>query len=256
MKDKNFVKLQSKIKNEEISVVRGKFGATQSINVYKLVVGDIILLETGCRIPADSVLIEGQDITVDETYYYNDNRRATVKTVVTEQNMGENPDSILLSNTLLASGSGKAVVCAVGARSRRGIKEDKLDTTSKTPLQSKLQNLGGTFTKWALIAAAVILVAYLVNFILRISTMAKYRTAAHIIEDVAECFTLAITIVMVAVPEGLPLAIVLSLAYSVLRMKKDGVLVRNLNSPEVMGRVEEICTGKTGTLTTGEMKVE
>ena len=60
---------------------------------------------------------------------------------------------------------------------------------------------------------------------------------------------------MVAVPEGLPLAVVLSLAYSVLRMNDDGVLVRNLNSPEIMGRVEEICTGKTGTLTTGDMKV-
>ena len=60
---------------------------------------------------------------------------------------------------------------------------------------------------------------------------------------------------MVAVPEGLPLAVVLSLAYSVLRMNDDGVLVRNLNAPEIMGRVEEICTGKTGTLTTGDMQV-
>jgi len=85
--------------------------------------------------------------------------------------------------------------------------------------------------------------------------MAEYRTASHIIEDIAQCLTLAITIVMVAVPEGLPLAVVLSLAYSVLRMNEDGVLVRNLNSPEVMGRVEEILTGKTGTLTKGDMKV-
>lgn len=68
-------------------------------------------------------------------------------------------------------------------------------------------------------------------------------------------FTLAIVIVMVAVPEGLPLAVVLSLAYSVMQMKDDGVLVKNLNSPEVMGRVEEICTGKSGTLTTAEMTV-
>lgn len=69
-------------------------------------------------------------------------------------------------------------------------------------------------------------------------------------------FTLSITIIIVAVPEGLPLAITLSLAYSVMRMRKDGVLVRNLNSPEVMGRVDEICTGKTGTLTKAEMKVD
>jgi P-type E1-E2 ATPase len=102
-----------------------------------------------------------------------------------------------------------------------------------------------------LIAALVILVAYLINFIIRVATMSQYRTGSGILEDLATMFTLAITIVMVAVPEGLPLAVVMSLAYSVLRMNDDGVLVRNLNSPEVMGRVEEIITGKTGTLTKG-----
>jgi Ca2+-transporting ATPase len=83
-----------------------------------------------------------------------------------------------------------------------------------------------------------------------------YRSdAKQIIDDLAGYFTLSITIIIVAVPEGLPLAVVLSLAYSVLRMKDDGVLVKNLNAPEVMGRVEEILTGKTGTLTAGDMKV-
>lgn len=103
-----------------------------------MVVGDIVILETGCRIPADSVLIEGQDLTVDETFYNQDNRRAIAKTVATEENAHERPDPFLLSNTLVATGSGKAVVCAVGVRSRRGIQEEKLDTSSKTPLQVKL----------------------------------------------------------------------------------------------------------------------
>ena len=84
---------------------------------------------------------------------------------------------------------------------------------------------------------------------------ATFRSATVVIDSLASSFTLVITLVMVAVPEGLPLAIVMSLAYSVLRMNDDGVLVKNLTSPEVMGRVEEICTGKTGTLTTGEMKI-
>lgn len=78
-KDKNFVKLQSKVKNEDMAVVRGKQGATQSVNIFKLVVGDVILLETGCRVPADCILVEGSDITVDETYYFPDNVRATKK---------------------------------------------------------------------------------------------------------------------------------------------------------------------------------
>lgn len=74
-------------------------------------------------------------------------------------------------------------------------------------------------------------------------------------DDIAQFITLSITIVIVAVPEGLPLAVVLSLAYSVLRMKDDGILVKDLEKPETMGRVEEILTGKTGTLTKAEMKV-
>lgn len=85
--------------------------------------------------------------------------------------------------------------------------------------------------------------------------MPEYRNAGYILKSIADYLTLSITIVIVAVPEGLPLAVMLSLAYSVLRMKDDGVLVKNLNSPEVMGRVEEICTGKTATLTKNEMKI-
>ena len=138
VKDKNFVKLQSELKDENVAVIRGKHGATQTINVFDLVVGDIILLETGARIPADSLLIEGQDLTVDESYYTSNLTRAVSKSVATNENVYNNPDSILLSNTLVATGSGKAVVCGVGSRSRRGILEDQLDTSSKTPLQAKL----------------------------------------------------------------------------------------------------------------------
>jgi P-type Ca2+ transporter type 2C len=75
-------------------------------------------------------------------------------------------------------------------------------------------------------------------------------------KKIGEFFTVSIAVIVVAVPEGLPLTITLSLAYSVMRMKSDGVLVRNLDSPEVMGRVDEIVTGKTGTMTKAEMKVD
>jgi magnesium-transporting ATPase (P-type) len=92
------------------------------------------LLETGCRIPADSILIEGVDIKIDESYYYPNNRSAITKTVASDANVYSSPDPFLLSNTLVASGSGKAVVCAVGGRSRRGLTADKLDTSSSTPL--------------------------------------------------------------------------------------------------------------------------
>jgi Ca2+ transporting ATPase len=261
IKDKQFVRLQSLVKDETIPVIRGKYGATQSVNIYKLVVGDIILLEAGQRVPADCVLLESQDFTVDETMYYDDNRKATPKRPArpeedTPYSDTNNANPFLLSNSLVASGSGVAVVCCVGARSRRGLKEEKLDTTSKTPLQTKLENLGGHFTKWGLYAAIAILIALVVNFIIRISAFEEYRTAKKIIKTLGDFFTVSVAVIVVAVPEGLPLTITLSLAYSVMRMKKDGVLVRNLDSPEVMGRVDEIITGKTGTMTKSEMKVD
>lgn len=148
------------------------------------------------------------------------------------------------------------MVCVVGKKSRRGDKDPELDTTTKTPLQRKLENLGGIFTKWGLYAAIAILVASSVNFIIKTSTMSEYQTAEQIIPKIVELFTIPIAIIIVAVPEGLPLSITLALAYSVARMQKDGVLVRDLESPERMGRVDEIVTGKTATLTSNDMKVD
>jgi len=148
------------------------------------------------------------------------------------------------------------VVCCVGANSRRGLKEEKLDTSSKTPLQEKLENMAGTFTKWGIIASVLILLANILNMTLSIIAdddwdFASSKTLKKICNDL----TLVIIVIIVAVPEGLPMTISLSLAYSVMRMKEDGILVKNLNSPEVMGSVEEICTGKTATLTKADMKV-
>ena len=114
--------------------------------------------------------------------------------------------------------------------------------------------MAGTLTKWGIIAAGVILVAAVVNMII---TMMADDTwdFPKTLNKVCEILTTVIIIIIVAVPEGLPMTIGLSLAYSVMRMKTDGILVKNLDSPEVMGGVNEICTGKTATLTKNDMKV-
>ncbi len=99
--------------------------------------GDIILLETGSRIPADCILIEGQDLSIDESIYQgidSKDARAVRKQIASYNNANEAVDPFLLSSTLVSSGIGKAVVCAVGPNSRRGVKQEKLDTSSKTPL--------------------------------------------------------------------------------------------------------------------------
>jgi len=115
MKDKQFLDLLSDVKDEEIPVIRGKYGATQSVNVFELVVGDIILLETGSRVPADCLLVEGEDVICDENFYIPGPDPVYVKkAVATESTISRNPDPFLLSNTLVSNGYGKAVVLAVG----------------------------------------------------------------------------------------------------------------------------------------------
>lgn len=173
VKDKQFVKLISLNKDEDIAVIRGKYGATQSVNIFDLVVGDVIILETGSRVPADCILIEGQDIIVDESMYHQSEEHhqkamALKKEVADESNFHENPDPFLLSNSLIMAGIGKAVVCCVGHHSRRGNKEEKLDTSTKTALQDKLENMAGTFTKWGIIASVLILIANMVNMTISI----------------------------------------------------------------------------------------
>jgi len=257
VKDKQFVQLSSHVKDENIAVIRGKYGVTQSVNIFELVVGDVILLETGARVPADCIIIESSDLTVDESFYSKDENRVILKQSSNEDNYYESPDPFLLSQSMIASGVGKAVVVAVGPYSRRGIKDEKLDTNSKTPLQTKLENMAGTLTKWGIIASFAIFIANVVNMSISIAADDTWNFAsAKTLTKVCQDLTLIIVIIIVAVPEGLPMTISLSLAYSVMRMKNEGVLVKNLDSPEVMGSVEEICTGKTATLTKNEMKVD
>jgi magnesium-transporting ATPase (P-type) len=219
----------------------------------------VILLETGSRIPADCILIESQDLSVDESIYQQaevKDTRGIRKAALNDANFYELPDPFLLSSTLISTGIGKAVVCAVGANSRRGSKDEKLDTSSKTPLQIKLENMAAVFTKWGIIASACIFIANIVNMSISIAADDTWDFASSTtLKKICQDLTLVIIIIIVAVPEGLPLTITLSLAYSVMRMKDDGILVKNLDSPEVMGSVEEICTGKTATLTKNDMKV-
>jgi magnesium-transporting ATPase (P-type) len=170
--------------------------------------------------------------------------------------MLQRPDPFLISNTFILTGACKVVVCAVGIYSRRGIEEPKLDTSTKTPLQMRLENLGATFTKWGLWASVFIFIANMVNLILT-SSINSDMNWSLVFKKIAESLTLVLIIIMVAVPEGLPMTIGISLAFSVKRMMEDGILVKNLNAPEIMGQVTEICTGKTGTLTEMDgMKVE
>ena len=150
-KEKQYLKLHDEIKNEKVSVIRGQYGLSQESKVSDIVVGDVVLIEAGMRIPADCVLLDGQDITVDETLYGHGNYSEKNRSMGREQHR-QNPDAFLLSRSLVMSGSGRAVVCAVGVHTRwfkEHPVEDLEDDNNLTPLQTKLGNMANYIGKWA-----------------------------------------------------------------------------------------------------------
>jgi P-type E1-E2 ATPase len=119
LKEKQYLKLFDEIRNQEVSVVRGQYGLSQPCLVSDLVVGDIILVEAGMRIPADCILIDGMDVVADESLYNEGRPLSAPKTLSKgEEQHRENPDCFLLANSLIRTGSGRAVVAAVGKHTR------------------------------------------------------------------------------------------------------------------------------------------
>lgn len=134
------------IKEGTIPVIRGKFGATRSISIWELVVGDVILLSTGDRVPADCLILESSDLQVEQkdSSLGEEDEQNTRKA-----NKGQQNDPFLYADSLVLKGTTKALVCCVGPVSTRGIKEPKIDTDLDTRLQQKLENLEGHFTGYA-----------------------------------------------------------------------------------------------------------
>jgi len=170
--------------------------------------------------------------------------------------LSENPDPFILSNSLVYEGSGLAVVCCVGENSRAYEQGDERIAMIelRTPLQERLEALASTFTKFGFYSAIVIFAAAFTNYTVMLFTdeSAIFLSSETLYKSI-EYSTLAIAIILVAAPEGLPLAIGLVLAYSTKDMKKDGILVRNLESPEQMAPTDIMIVGKTGTMTKGKM---
>jgi magnesium-transporting ATPase (P-type) len=117
-KNKQYLKLHDEIRNEEISVIRGQYGLSQTCKVTEIVVGDIIIIESGMRIPADCVILDGMDITCDESMYEELSSNAKKQISIDLEQHRNNPDCFLFSRSLIKTGTGRAVVCAVGKHTR------------------------------------------------------------------------------------------------------------------------------------------
>lgn len=254
-KEKQFQELQRKSDLSTTIVIRQ--GQTQTISAEELVVGDIITIESGKTIPADCVLINSLDLQCNESGISGEPENLP-KSHVTQENYSSNPVPFVLQSTLAEAGEAKAIVCAVGERTQSGKLDRILDIENElTPLQTKLETIANQIGTIGVYAAILTFMALIIR--LMISIFVQKQVAFMDFRNVTavlNAFIIAITVIVVAVPEGLPLAVTISLAYSVSKMYNENNLVRSLHAAETMGGANEICTDKTGTLTQNRMTVQ
>ncbi|KAL6867321.1 hypothetical protein ACP4OV_015345 [Aristida adscensionis] len=233
---------------KKIAVQVTRSGYRQKLSIYDLLVGDIVHLSIGDQVPADGLFVSGFSLLINESSLTGESEPVAVN--------AENP--FLLSGTKVQDGSCKMLVTTVGMRTQWG----KLMATlseggdDETPLQVKLNGVATIIGKIGLIFA-VVTFAVLTESLFRrkISDGTYLSWNGDDALELLEFFAIAVTIVVVAVPEGLPLAVTLSLAFAMKKMMNDKALVRHLAACETMGSATSICSDKTGTLTTNHMTV-
>ncbi|EFY87959.1 plasma membrane calcium-transporting ATPase 2 [Metarhizium acridum CQMa 102] len=257
-KEKAFVKLNAKKEDREIKVIRS--GKSFMINVHDILVGDVLHLEPGDLVPVDGIFIDGHDVKCDESSATGESD-ALKKTggdhVMRALEAGLNPrklDPFIVSGAKVLEGMGTFVCTSVGVNSSFGkIMMSVRTEVEDTPLQKKLEGLALAIAKLGSAAAALLFFILLVRFLINLPY--DDRSSAVKASAFMDILIVAITIIVVAVPEGLPLAVTLALAFATTRLLKENNLVRMLRACETMGNATTICSDKTGTLTTNKMTV-
>lgn len=240
----------SKISDDTIVKVLRK-GDTLMLSQKELVVGDIILLSTGDKIPADGRLLQSSGLAVDESALTGESVPAKKdgdyiiadpKTPLAER------ANMLYSGNYITSGYGKMVITAVGDNTEFGKIAKELTGTERasTPLQEKLARLGKTITVLGVIAAAIVFASELISFALN---------GGLALEEVLEAFVTSIVLIVAAVPEGLPTIVAVSLSINIIKLSQQNALVKKMIASETVGCINVICSDKTGTLTENKMTV-
>ncbi|KAI9010206.1 PMCA-type calcium-translocating P-type ATPase, partial [Hyaloraphidium curvatum] len=260
-KERQFRKLNAVKDDRTVVVLRG--GNIKEISIFDVVVGDIMTLEPGDVLAVDGVLLTSSgNLKVDESAATGESD-AIKKSPVPQ---GEKHwDPFILSGGKVQEGTGRFVVCAVGQRSYFGRTMMALRTEAEdTPLQVKLDKLAERIAKLGAAAAITMFLVLSIKYIITVVSFGgqgfgpdcvAQECAAEALQQFVQIIISAITIIVVAVPEGLPLAVTLSLAYGTIKMLKDNNLVRVLAACETMGGATTICSDKTGTLTQNKMTV-
>ncbi|EWS72210.1 calcium-translocating P-type ATPase, PMCA-type protein (macronuclear) [Tetrahymena thermophila SB210] len=252
IKEQQFLKLNAK--REEITVKVKRNGQKKQIDCKQLLVGDILYVEIGDVMQVDGILMEGSEIQMDESSVTGESDHIN-KTPALLGEVG-NTTSFLISGSKVMDGTGLMLVCAVGQNTQLGKLREKLqDEQPPTPLQQKLETVAEDIGKIGTVAAALTMLAINIHLIVNIVIGEHCFLCIESAQAVVNSFLIGITIIVVAVPEGLPLAVTIALAYSVNKMKDENNLVKELSSCEIMGGATNICSDKTGTLTQNIMSV-
>jgi Ca2+-transporting ATPase len=235
----------------KVKVVRD--GVTQYVPKKDLVVGDIIILESGEEVPADSIILDSVDVKVNESCLTGES--VPVKKSTSNSKTGTYPENLVLKGTIISEGSCIAKICSVGDNTEIGktARAATEITGEETPLNKQLNGLAELINKVAFWIAGILVVALFARFFI----LGEYAGMdwMQITQRCLMFLMIAVSLVVVAVPEGLSLAVTLSLAYSMKKMIKDNNLVKKMHACETVGAVQIIMTDKTGTLTQNKMSV-
>ncbi|RSL43909.1 hypothetical protein CEP54_014901 [Fusarium duplospermum] len=256
-KERAFVKLNAKKEDREVKVTRS--GKVVMINVHDVLVGDILHLEPGDLVPVDGVFVDGHDLKCDESSATGESD-AIKKTgglavmQALEGRRSKGLDPFIISGSKVLEGVGTFLCTSVGVNSSYGkIMMSVRTETEETPLQKKLSKLATSIAYLGGSAAGLLFFVLLFRFLANLP--GDNRPATDKASSFMDILIVAVTIIVVAVPEGLPLAVTLALAFATTKMLKENNLVRVLRACETMGNATAICSDKTGTLTTNRMTV-
>lgn len=256
--DKEFTILNQVNDDEPVEVIRN--GNITQIPRKDIVVGDIVILNTGEEVPADSELMEATSLHMDESTLTGE--PICLKSVDEKDfdKAATYPTNHVMKGTKVMEGHGICRVRAVGDKTEQGkvFEAVQIDDSVKTPLNEQLDGLGKWITWISYAIGALIVLGRIIMYFVSNGTdcFGSMEEVAPFIAYVLQTLMIAVTLVVVAVPEGLPMAVTLSLAYSMRRMLKTNNLVRKMHACETMGATTVICTDKTGTLTQNLMSVD
>lgn len=245
-------KILNQVNDDElVQVIRD--GNPTEISKKDVVVGDILILNTGQEIPADARLLESTQLNVDESTLTGEPMASKTTDPDHFDPEATFPSDHVMRGTRVMEGHGVAEVYAVGDSTENGkvYEAAHIDDGTKTPLTEQLERLGALVTKGSYVIGGAVILGRIVMYMLSTSGFEWLPFIAYFLQSIM----IAVTLVVVSVPEGLPMAVTLSLAYSMRRMLRTNNLVRKMHACETMGATTVICTDKTGTLTQNQMRV-